>query len=246
MLLRRARRLVTPPGRAVSGTTTSVSPPGSSPPLTSAVLTPERREAFLSRLSNVRLPVQLSEGEPRAAVLAPLCRVDGQPGLLYTLRSSALNKHAGEVAFPGGNRDGGDADLLTTAIRETEEEIGLSVRRDCLYATLPSVKSGFSGKMVAAFVADVGDLRMEALRPQPGEVEDVFFLSFEHLCHQENARHTQWRRGDLGYSMPVFLNGPHRVWGLTAVYTHLLLSNLLPEWYRNKVPYIKPVRDSRS
>ncbi|XP_043223531.1 nucleoside diphosphate-linked moiety X motif 8-like [Amphibalanus amphitrite] len=240
MLLRSAARLAAP---CRPLTVASPVPP---PALTDAVLTPERREAFVSRLSKVRLPVRTTDGEPGAAVLAPLCRVDGRPGLLYTLRSSALNKHAGEVAFPGGNRDRQDADTLATALRETEEEIGLHVERDQLWGVLPSLLSRFGGKPVAAYVADVGEVRMEDLRPQPDEVEDVFFLSLEHLCKPQNAGHTQWRRRDAGYSLPVFLNGPHRVWGLTGIFTHILLGTLLPEWYKHKVPYLRPVRERDS
>src|SRR3989338_9158039 len=61
---------------------------------------------------------------PEAAVLVPITRRD-EPEVVLTLRASGLSTHGGEVAFPGGRRDPEDADLIETALREAEEEIGL-------------------------------------------------------------------------------------------------------------------------
>ncbi len=61
---------------------------------------------------------------PEAAVLVPITRSE-QPEVILTLRASGLSTHGGEVAFPGGRRDPGDPDLIFTALREAEEEIGL-------------------------------------------------------------------------------------------------------------------------
>jgi 8-oxo-dGTP pyrophosphatase MutT (NUDIX family) len=61
---------------------------------------------------------------PEAAVLLPITRSD-EPELVLTLRASSLSTHGGEVAFPGGRRDPEDPDLVFTALREAEEEIGL-------------------------------------------------------------------------------------------------------------------------
>ncbi len=61
---------------------------------------------------------------PEAAVLVPITRSD-EPEVVLTLRASGLSTHGGEVAFPGGRRDPEDPDLVRTALREAEEEIGL-------------------------------------------------------------------------------------------------------------------------
>ena len=61
---------------------------------------------------------------PEAAVLLPVTR-SSEPELILTLRASGLSTHGGEVAFPGGRRDPEDPDLVFTALREAEEEIGL-------------------------------------------------------------------------------------------------------------------------
>ena len=62
---------------------------------------------------------------PEAAVLLPVTR-SSEPELILTLRASGLSTHGGEVAFPGGRRDPEDPDLVFTALREAEEESGLT------------------------------------------------------------------------------------------------------------------------
>ena len=61
-----------------------------------------------------------------AAVLVPLCTVDNEPAILFTLRSATLSSHAGQISFPGGHADCVDEereDPVVTAIRETKEEL---------------------------------------------------------------------------------------------------------------------------
>ena len=70
------------------------------------------------------LSLQIDKHYPEAAVLVPITRSD-EPEVVLTLRASGLSTHSGEVAFPGGRRDPEDADLVQTALREAEEEIGL-------------------------------------------------------------------------------------------------------------------------
>src|SRR5512136_165599 len=77
-----------------------------------------------------------------AAVLVPLVAVAGEPHLLFTRRSTALRHHQGQISFPGGRRDAGvDASLEATALREAEEEIGLTPAEVRLIGALDDIET---------------------------------------------------------------------------------------------------------
>ena len=66
-----------------------------------------------------------ASGTVEAAVLVPIYGWPERPGLVFTERRADLRRHAGEISFPGGRHDESDESLLATALRETEEEVGL-------------------------------------------------------------------------------------------------------------------------
>ncbi|XP_006980584.1 mitochondrial coenzyme A diphosphatase NUDT8 [Peromyscus maniculatus bairdii] len=168
-----------------------------------------------------------------AAVLVPLCLVRGVPALLYTLRSRRLvGKHKGEVSFPGGKCDPDDQDVIHTALRETREELGLEVPKEHVWGVLQPVYDRRKATVVPV-LANVGPLDLQNLRPNPEEVDEVFELSLAHLLQTQNQGYTHFcQGGHFRYTMPVFLHGPHRVWGLTAVITEFTLKLLAPGIYQ--------------
>lgn len=87
-----------------------------------------------------RTTARLRSRPAAAAVLVPLCLVRGVPALLYTLRSSRLvGRHKGDVSFPGGKCDPDDQDVIHTALRETQEELGLEVPKEHVWGVLQPV-----------------------------------------------------------------------------------------------------------
>nr|XP_054490523.1 mitochondrial coenzyme A diphosphatase NUDT8 [Agelaius phoeniceus] len=170
-----------------------------------------------------------------AAVLVPLCSVRGRPALLFTLRSRRLaGPHSGDVSFPGGRRDPADGDAVATALRETREELGVTVAATSVWGQLRTLPDRH-GMTVAPIVANLGSLEALTLNPNPDEVEEVFTLPLAHLLREENQGYTHFRTASgYGYTLPVFLNGPHKVWGLTAIITELTLELLVPGRYRRK------------
>ena len=107
-------------------------------------------------------------------MLVPLFERDGELHLLYTTRSAALAQHAGQVAFPGGRHADGDADLLATALRETEEEIGVRAADVDVLGALDPIHTFSSNFLITPFVGRIP--HPYAFRPDPREVHDVFSM----------------------------------------------------------------------
>ncbi|GAA6226239.1 nucleoside diphosphate-linked moiety X motif 8 [Lates japonicus] len=164
-----------------------------------------------------------------ASVLVSLCSVEGQPAFLFTLRSSTLKgRHKGDVSFAGGKSDLSDRDVVATALREAREELGVTVLTEQVWGVLKPLRDS-SGMMIAPVLANLGPVEELSFKPNPGEVEEIFTLSLSHLCDPKNCGYTHFRTGDkYGYTLPVFRNGKHRVWGLTAVALDHTLKLIVP------------------
>jgi 8-oxo-dGTP pyrophosphatase MutT (NUDIX family) len=149
----------------------------------------------------------------RAAVLVAL--VDRPQGLtiLLTRRTDHLNDHAGQISFPGGRAEPGDADAVATALREAEEEIGLCrtlvtpVGRLDTYIT----RTGFEVTPVIGVVAPP-----PALQPDPCEVAEVFEVPLSFILDPANRqRHSRPYAGRTRY-FHVFPWRDYYIWGATA------------------------------
>ncbi|XP_034023783.1 nucleoside diphosphate-linked moiety X motif 8 isoform X2 [Thalassophryne amazonica] len=165
-----------------------------------------------------------------ASILVSLCSLDGDPAFLFTLRSSTLKgRHKGHVSFAGGKKDPSDSDVVATALREAWEEIGINVATESVWGVFRPLIDGSSGLMVVPVLANLGPLESLSFKPNPSEVEEIFTLPLSHLCDSQNRGYTHFRTGDkYGYTLPVFRNGKHRVWGLTAIALDNSLKLIIP------------------
>lgn len=150
---------------------------------------------------------------PEAAVLVPLTRCD-EPELVLTLRASGLSTHGGEVAFPGGRRDPDDRDLIHTALREAEEEVGLPPGLVEVIGPLSPLVSRF-GIRVTPYVGVVPDY--VEYRANDDEIAAVFSVPLRFFC--EDPREVTHRIDYEGHSwyVPCYHYDGYKIWGLTAV-----------------------------
>ncbi|KAG9511033.1 Tyrosine 3-monooxygenase, partial [Fragariocoptes setiger] len=110
-----------------------------------------RKQALLDSSTGLRSNINNGSSTARvASVLIPFCRnTAGEPSILFTLRSTWLNRHGGEISFPGGKQDPEDkGDFLVTACRETTEELNLSPNDIRLYGKLNSMPSRAGSEIV--------------------------------------------------------------------------------------------------
>jgi 8-oxo-dGTP pyrophosphatase MutT (NUDIX family) len=159
-------------------------------------------------------------GGKDAAVLVPLFE-DGGLHAVFTRRRHDLRRHAGEISFPGGRRDG-DESLIDTALREAHEEVGLPpdavrvigalpptptfVTNYAIYPFVGVIEPGFAWVLQRSEVAEVLELRLDDLEAGYGERRLV-------------------RRG-IPFRTPTYEAGGHVIWGATARIVGELLSRV--------------------
>ncbi|MED5239634.1 MAG: CoA pyrophosphatase [Pseudomonadota bacterium] len=174
------------------------------------------QEGGVLDLLRQRLPgyqrTELPLALPEAAVLMPLVDTP-EPRVILTVRSSSMPTHAGEVAFPGGKRDPEDKSLLMTALRETEEEVGLSREYVDVLGQLSPIASRY-GMKVTPFVGIVHpDAQLQA---EPGEIETIFQVPLTFFLEERPELSSPIDFFGRRFRIPSYYYEDKRIWGLTA------------------------------
>jgi len=160
-----------------------------------------------------RIRASIPEQHIPAAVLIPL--IDRPSGwtVLLTQRAAALRAHAGQISFPGGRIEPEDRDAYAAALREAEEEIGLSERKVEFAGYLPDhlVATGFRITPAVGFVSPDHDLRLAA-----DEVHDAFEVPLAFLFDAANHRPRLRSFGEFSVETTDIPFGARTIWGATA------------------------------
>lgn len=166
-----------------------------------------------------------------AVLIALLAR--RRPSILLTQRSARLSRHAGQICFPGGRSDPGDADATATALREAFEETGLSPGHVEPLGALPRYRTvtGFCITPVVGLVAEPPT----RFRPSPAEVDEVFEVPLAFVLdrsnYQRHSRPLAGARRRSYYALPYreHANAATRyIWGATAAMLVSLALTLAP------------------
>lgn len=166
-----------------------------------------------------RLPGGFSESWFRrplvsAAVLVPLIERGAELKLLLTQRTEHLDDHPGQISFPGGRCEPTDTGARCTALRETQEEIGLAADSIAVVGYLEpmAVVTGFAVAPVVGFIASDAKFTLD-----PFEVAEIFEVPLEFFM--DDANHQLHERTVRGITMPFseYRFEHRRIWGATAM-----------------------------
>jgi 8-oxo-dGTP pyrophosphatase MutT (NUDIX family) len=148
-----------------------------------------------------------------AAVLVPVVAREGRVNLLFTQRTEHLTAHAGQISFPGGRVETQDASRIDTALRETEEEIGLARRHVQVLGALPDYELGTGFRITPV----VGWIQAPfETRPDPYEVAEIFEIPLEHFLDATRyQRHEYHFNGRHRHYVAIPYEGRY-IWGATA------------------------------
>lgn len=160
-----------------------------------------------------------------AAVLVALIDNGEVPEIILTQRALHLNNHAGEVAFPGGMWDLEDVDLLQTALREAQEEIGLDPALVNVVATLPSATPKRRSLRVTPFVGLLSG--PPVLVGDPSEIGSIFTVPLSYFLDISRYEYFAITHRGESISFPCLYYQEYQIWGFTLrVITDMLNDTL--------------------
>lgn len=148
-----------------------------------------------------------------AAVLVPLVERSQELTVLLTLRTDHLRDHAGQISFPGGHIESGDGSPEEAALRETEEEIGLTRAQIDIIGRLDDydTRTGFAVTPVVGMVSPPLGLRLDA-----SEVAETFEVPLSFVLDPANHERHRKKLGGRMRTFHVILYESRYIWGATA------------------------------
>jgi 8-oxo-dGTP pyrophosphatase MutT (NUDIX family) len=174
--------------------------------------------------------IQRREGMPGRArqggVLVLLYPIAGELQVVLTRRREDLNSHAGQISFPGGQREAQET-LLMTALRETEEEIGVPVAAVEVIGELTPLYIPPSDFEVHPFVAWYNNGSRPVFSPSPNEVAEIVEVPLRHLLDPASRGEQPWDIRGHSIMVPYYAIEEHKVWGATA----MMISELAERLY---------------
>ena len=162
---------------------------------------------------SIELPFSINNSTP-AAVLILLYLEDNEIYFFLTKRTDELENHKGQISLPGGTQEGNEK-LIDTALRETQEEIGINKTSISIIGTLTPLFVPVTGFMIYPFIGY--SLNKLNPKPDPVEVATIFSVNISDLLNKENQ--TTEQRNIRGYDVqvPYFKLNDYQVWGATSM-----------------------------
>lgn len=173
------------------------------------------------RIAGIRKQMNSDNAKPSAVLLA-LFKEKEQIKIVFILRSVYEGVHSGQISFPGGKKDSSDTDLIETALRETKEEVGITIERDDILGKLSSLYIPNSNFIVEPYVAYIENLNEIIL--DKSEVQQVYKISLNDLLDERTIQSKEVLfLNKRTISAPCFYVNGLKIWGATAMILNELL-----------------------
>jgi len=192
-------------------------------------ITIEQIQKFLE----IRQPKKYESGNfTPAGVLVPLFTHDGELHVLLTQRTQELEHHKGQVCFPGGTMQNPDLTPVDTALRETEEEIGIPKDKLNILGLLDDFRtpSGFLITPVVAYLTHRPSMTLNIK-----EVSEVFDVPLSFFLNLNNERVEQQFHAGKMIELYFYRYGSYEIWGATAAMLRSFLHEFI-QWLESKKP----------
>jgi 8-oxo-dGTP pyrophosphatase MutT (NUDIX family) len=150
----------------------------------------------------------------RAAVLLPLHEQGEEIYVLFTRRTETVEKHKGQISFPGGAADPGDADVQSTALRETQEEMGIPPTQVEVLGVLDDLPTTVSGFVVAPVVGIIP--YPYPFRINSAEIAEVLTVPLRVFRDPSHLRVERREREGTRFDVYFYRYNNHEIWGVTA------------------------------
>jgi 8-oxo-dGTP pyrophosphatase MutT (NUDIX family) len=149
-----------------------------------------------------------------AAVLLPLLIKDSTLHILFTKRTHLVKVHKGQISFPGGVHDPADKSLQTTALREAQEEIGLSRKDVEILGSLDPISTVTTRFLIYTFVGVIP--YPYPFQPNGREVAEILIVPFDFLADDHHWTRRFYHANDTAFKAYFINYGNYRIWGATA------------------------------
>jgi 8-oxo-dGTP pyrophosphatase MutT (NUDIX family) len=155
------------------------------------------------------------ENAKKSAILILLYERKGHFTICLIKRTIDASAHSGQISFPGGKKENTDKDLIYTALRETEEEIGAKTDQRMVLGLLSTLYIPVSNYIVLPVVAF--SHKGPVFNINKLEVEELIEVSISHLLKPDTCKMDKIKVRDSEYEVPVYRVGDHKIWGATAM-----------------------------
>ena len=180
--------------------------------------TPLGEAGDMTSAERLKMHAHLGRKVRPAGVLILLVERDDQLNVVLTQRTAHLHDHAGQISFPGGRMDELDADIIATALREAEEEVGTDNSLIEVVGTLPNYVT-ITAYEVTPVVARSAP---QTFAIDPFEVADVFEVPLAFLLDPANQQRHFRMLGDVRRDYWAIPYGERNIWGATAAMLMIL------------------------